>query len=68
MGFVAYSQVVRPGYPVEGSWWRVPQSLYTPIEQQAVLLKQSTVAATFLAFVRSEEALEIIHRYGYDTP
>jgi len=68
LGFVAYSQLVRPGRPIEGSWWPVPQTLYTPIEQQAVLLRQSTVGAAFLAFARSEEALEIIHGYGYDTP
>ncbi|MHC4518416.1 MAG: molybdate ABC transporter substrate-binding protein [Planctomycetota bacterium] len=68
LGFVAYSQVVRPGRPVEGSWWLVPQTLYSPIKQQAVLLKQSEVGADFLAFARSAEALEIIRAHGYDTP
>lgn len=68
LGFVARSQVTRPGQPVEGSFWEVPQALYTPITQQAVLLKDSVAARAFLAFMRSREALKIIHDYGYDTP
>ena len=68
LGFVAYSQVKRPNQPIEGTFWEVPQTLYTSIEQQAVLLKDSVAARAFLSFVRSREALKIIHDYGYDTP
>jgi molybdate transport system substrate-binding protein len=68
LGFVAYSQVARPGHPTEGSWWAVPQTLYAPIEQQAVLLQPSRIGADFLDFARSEGALELIRGYGYDTP
>ncbi len=68
LGFVAYSQVKRPNQPIEGSFWEVPQALYTPIEQQAVLLKDNEAARGFLSFVRSDEALKIIRDYGYDTP
>jgi molybdate transport system substrate-binding protein len=67
-GFVAYSQVKHPNQPIKGSFWEVPQSLYTPIKQQAVLLKDKEAARVFLSFVRSDEALKIIHDYGYDTP
>ena len=65
---VAYSQVKRPGHPTEGSFWKVPQALYTPIKQQVVLLKDSETARAFLSFMRSDEALKIIHDYGYKTP
>ena len=68
LGFVAYSQVKRPNQPIEGTFWEVPQTLYSSIEQQAVLLKGSVAARAFLSFVRSREALKIIHDYGYDTP
>jgi len=68
LGFVAYSQVKRPGEPVEGSWWEVPQALYTPIEQQAVLLKEKAAARAFMSFIQSDVALEIIRGYGYGTP
>jgi len=68
LGFVAWSQVKRPGQVASGSWWDIPQVLYSPIEQQAVLLKDNPVARNFIAYVRSEEALEIIRTYGYGTP
>ena len=68
LGFIAYSQVKRPGLSPKGSIWIVPQALYQPIKQQAILLKDSKVARSFLSFMQSEEALQIIHDYGYDTP
>ena len=68
LGFVAWSQVRRPGRAPDGSWWAIPQALYAPIEQQAVLLKDDPVARGFMTFVRGKEALEIIRSYGYGTP
>lgn len=68
LGFVAWSQVNRPGKPMIGSWWEIPQALYSPIEQQAVLLEDNPVARDFLTFARSEAALEIIRAHGYGTP
>jgi molybdate transport system substrate-binding protein len=68
LGFVASSQVKRPGPPVEGSWWVVPQALYTPVDQQAVLLKENEVARTFLSFVKSDESQALIREFGYATP
>ncbi len=68
LGFVAYSQVKRPDHPIEGSWWEAPQVLYTPIEQQAVLLKENEATRAFMLFVQSDVALKIIQGYGYDTP
>lgn len=68
LGFVALSQVKRPGQWVEGSLWRVPQSLYSPIAQQAVLLRENQAARDFLAFVRNAESLQTIRDFGYGTP
>lgn len=68
IGFVAYAQVKGRDAPTPGSVWIVPQSLYTPIEQQAVLLRDSAAARDFLAYVRSDEALKMIRESGYDTP
>lgn len=68
LGFIAYSQVKRANHPIQGSFWEVPQDLYTPIEQQAILLKDSDAARAFLSFVRTDESLKIVHDYGYDTP
>jgi len=68
LGFISYSQLRNPNYPLVGSFWEVPQSLYKPIEQQVVLLKKSSLAKDFLLFIGSDESLNIILKYGYDLP
>jgi molybdate transport system substrate-binding protein len=68
LGFVAYSQIKRPDRPPEGSVWDVPQSSYSPIEQQAVLINDNDAARAFLSFVRQIEISALIREYGYRTP
>jgi molybdate transport system substrate-binding protein len=68
LGFVAYSQIMNPGLSIDGSFWEVPQSIYKPIEQQAVLLKDSDIGREFLSFVKSDESLSIIYESGYGLP
>lgn len=66
LGFVALSQLTGND---SGSRWLVPQKLYTPILQDAVLLKKgaSNEAATaFMTFLKGPEARAIIEKYGYD--
>ncbi len=65
LGFVALSQLV--GHD-GGSRWMVPQELYTPIRQDAVLLKQGEAdpaAVAFMDFLKGKTARAIIARYGY---
>jgi molybdate transport system substrate-binding protein len=65
VGFVALSQLKDV---TAGSRWMVPQTLYTPIKQDAVLLKkgQGNEAATaFMTFLKGSEATAIIKKYGY---
>lgn len=50
-----------------GAYWLVPQSLYTPIEQQAVILRDSQAARDFVAFMQSEPVKQIMRDHGYDT-
>jgi len=68
LGFVSYSQILDLNFNIGGSFWLVPQSLYNPIEQQAVLLRDSSLARDFIAFIKSEKALNIIKKNGYDLP
>ena len=68
LGFVAYSQIKQTGDTSTGSYWLVPQALYQPIEQQAVLLKENTVAREFLSFLQKLEVKKIIRKFGYDVP
>lgn len=67
LGFVALSQVIKSK---KGSEWLVPQTLYKPIAQDAVLLepgKDDQGAKDFLAYLKTPEALAIIRSYGYAT-
>jgi molybdate transport system substrate-binding protein len=65
VGFVALSQL----YGVTaGTRWEVPPALYSPIRQDAVLLKtgaNSEAAKAFLDFLNGPEARGIIERFGY---
>jgi molybdate transport system substrate-binding protein len=64
LGFVALSQVIDQS----GSRWEVPQDLYMPIRQQAVLLKPgegNRAAKAFLDYLRLDRARETIRGAGY---
>jgi len=63
--FVALSQV--RGRPAD-QYWIVPDSLYTPILQDAVLLVRAgrkDAAQKYLAYLRSDSARAIITAFGY---
>ena len=65
VGFVALSQLQGV---TGGTRWNVPQNLYSPIRQDAVLLKtgaNSEASKAFLAFLKGPEARAIIERFGY---
>ncbi len=65
VGFVALSQLFGV---TAGTRWLVPQDLYPPIRQDAVLLKKGEndeVAKAFLEFLKGPEARAIIEKFGY---
>jgi molybdate transport system substrate-binding protein len=69
LGFVALSQISNPAQPAAGSWWIVPASLYTPIRQDAVLLKKGegqAAAAALLEYLKSDKARALIRSFGYE--
>lgn len=68
LGFIALSQYLVTKDKLKGSHWRVPQTLYDPIEQGAVLLKKGAtnpVAQAFLDFLQSPAAIKVIEDFGY---
>jgi molybdate transport system substrate-binding protein len=68
LGFVAFSQVMVDGKISAGSAWVIPSNLYSPIRQDAVLLKngQSNAAAqALLQYLRGDAARAVIRAYGY---
>ena len=68
LGFVALSQVWRDGKLVSGSGWMVPAGLYSPIRQDAVLLRRgdaNPAARALATYLRSDKAKAIIRTFGY---
>ena len=65
VGFVALSQL----YGVTaGTRWEVPQNLFSPIRQDAVLLKRGEkdeASIAFLAFLKGPKARAVIEKFGY---
>lgn len=69
LGFVALSQIGNDGQIQTGSAWIIPQNLYTPIRQDAILLKhgrENPAALALLAYLKSDAAKKVVHSYGYD--
>ncbi|MBV8105769.1 MAG: molybdate ABC transporter substrate-binding protein [Hyphomicrobiales bacterium] len=65
VGFVALSQLFGV---TDGTRWEVPQTLYSPIRQDAVLLKKGEndeASKSFLEFLKGPEARAIIEKFGY---
>jgi len=71
IGFVALSQVWQGGMNNQfksGSAWIVPENLYAPLRQDAILLKSGADnpgARALLAYLKSDTARKIIRSYGY---
>ena len=65
IGFVALSNLLGVS---EGTRWLVPQGLYAPIRQDAVLLKKGAndeASKAYLEFLKGPEARAVIEKYGY---
>jgi molybdate transport system substrate-binding protein len=68
LGFVASSQLLADANSLTGSSWLIPESLHSPLRQDAVLLKsgQANPAATALMlFLQSPRARALIRANGY---
>jgi molybdate transport system substrate-binding protein len=69
VGFVAMSQVLVGGKLKSGSMWVVPQTLYSPIRQDAVVLQKSAhndAAQALMKLLKSPNIKDLIRSYGYD--
>jgi molybdate transport system substrate-binding protein len=68
VGFVALSQVLEGGKLKSGSMWIIPQNLYTPIRQDAVVLQRGAsnpAAQALVKLLKSPDIKDLIRSYGY---
>lgn len=71
LGFVALSQVYQDGKLGSGSAWIVPEAMYEPIRQDAVILRQGAgnpAAAALVEYLQGAEAARVIESFGYKLP
>lgn len=70
-GFIPHSYTVDAKHVSKGSYWLVPQSFYTPLDQDVVIMNQAAnnkVAQQFIDYIRSAEGKKIIESNGYSVP
>ncbi len=72
IGITASSIVHLPKFVNQGSWIPVPDSLYRPLVQSAVLIDlrkpETAWAEQFYQYLFSEEAQNILENFGYSRP
>ncbi|MDE2417689.1 MAG: molybdate ABC transporter substrate-binding protein [Burkholderiales bacterium] len=69
VGFVALSQVLEGGKLKSGSMWVIPQNLYDPIAQGAVVLQRAAgneAAQALITLLKSPNIKALIRSYGYE--
>jgi molybdate transport system substrate-binding protein len=68
VGFVALSQVLEGGQLRSGSVWVLPSTLYSPIRQDAVVLRRGAgneAAQALVKLLQSPNVKDLIRSYGY---
>ncbi|MEK7237621.1 MAG: molybdate ABC transporter substrate-binding protein, partial [Nitrospirota bacterium] len=70
-GVIALSLALAPAMKAAGQYWEIPAAAHLPLEQGAVILKQSKhpeAARQFLEFIKGQQGQEIMKRYGFTLP
>ena len=68
LALIAYSQIIYGIYMQAGSHWQIPDTYYTPMEHQGVLLTDNPAAQEFIQFMQSTRGQQIILGNGYLVP
>jgi molybdate transport system substrate-binding protein len=69
-GIVARSLAISPGMR-DGKRWEIPAEMHPPIEQVAMVLKNSKnkeAARAFLELAKSVSGRELLRKYGFEEP
>lgn len=71
VGIIALSLAMAPAMKSAGSYWLIPAEAHLPLEQGAVIMKQSKqqdAARSFLQLMQSPQGQEVMTRYGFTLP
>ena len=70
-GILALSLALSPALRDKGRSWNIPEKLYTPIEQGAVIVRKSPNpqgAQQFLDYIKLPATAALLERYGFTLP
>jgi len=70
-GIIALSLALAPAMKAAGQYWEIPATAHAPLEQGAVILKQSKnpeAAKQFLEYIKGPQGQEIMKRFGFTLP
>lgn len=71
VGLISFSHINGAQKPLQGQAWVVPANLYPLIEQGAIVTakgRSNSLAAQYLAFLRSEKGRAILRKYSFVLP
>lgn len=68
LGLVAWSQLRLSGAGERGAYWLVPAAEHPPIDQQALLVRESPRGRQFLQWLLSPPVQSRLRELGYDSP
>jgi molybdate transport system substrate-binding protein len=71
VGILALSLALSPALYAEGQFNSIPANLYTPIQQEAVILRAAANpegAGQFLDYIKMKTTVAVLERYGFAFP
>ena len=71
VGFVALAHALAPGMQGKGKYWEVPADAYPALAQGVVVVSGShhkKGAAEFVEYVRTNDATDVLRKYGFTVP
>jgi len=71
VGIIALSLALAPAMADKGKYYEVPQDLYPPLDQGAIVIKASQKkeqAKLFIAYLKTPESIALLQRYGFKLP
>ena len=71
IGIIALSLAKNPNLANQGSYWLIPESMHTPLEQGFIITKRAegnSLASRFSKYMSSDPARLIMKKYGFMLP
>ncbi|HEY6528158.1 MAG TPA: molybdate ABC transporter substrate-binding protein [Cellvibrionaceae bacterium] len=71
VGIIALALALSPALSSKGSYWLIPKSLHSPLEQALIVTKRAEkkpLAHRFASYIGTAPARALLSRYGFEEP